>query len=189
MSTIVVVKKGKLAAIGADTLAKLGTTKETAKYIHNPSKIIKVGDSHIATVGHASWDLVLSSYFSKLRTLPTLSSPSKIFETAKKLQHVLKEEYFLNPIEDDNDSFESLRMDSLIANPSGIFGLYSLRSVQEYSKFYAFGTGYELALGAMCAVYNTQADAKEIAQLGLEAAAEFDDSTQAPFEIKTIRLK
>jgi ATP-dependent protease HslVU (ClpYQ) peptidase subunit len=41
----------------------------------------------------------------------------------------------------------------------------------------------------MQAIYSTNADAKVIAQVGLEAAAMFDDSTQAPLEIKTIRLK
>jgi ATP-dependent HslUV protease, peptidase subunit HslV len=189
MSTVVVVRKAKQAAIGADTLAKLGATKEAAEHIVNPAKIIKVGDSYIATVGHASWDLVLSSYFSKLKMPPKLDSKVRIFEEARKLHHVLKDKYFLNPKEDEEDSFESSRMDSLIANPSGIFGLYSVRSVQEYSKFYAFGTGYKFALGAMQAIYSTNADAKVIAQVGLEAAAMFDDSTQAPLEIKTIRLK
>ena len=117
-----------------------------------------------------------------------MNSKANIFEEAGKLHSVLKDKYFLNPKEDEEDSFESSRMDSLIANPFGIFGLYSVRSVQEYSKFYAFGTGYKFALGAMQAIYETKADAQEIAQAGLEAAAQFDDSTQSPFEIKTIRL-
>ena len=43
MSTVVVVRKAKQAAIGADTLAKLGATKESAEYVVNPTKIIKIG--------------------------------------------------------------------------------------------------------------------------------------------------
>jgi hypothetical protein len=63
MSTIAVAKKGGQAAIGADTLTCLGTTKESAAYVANYSKIIRVGDNYLAIVGHASWPLVLSSYF------------------------------------------------------------------------------------------------------------------------------
>ena len=188
MSTIVVAKKGGEAVIGADTLTCLGSTKESAAYIENHSKITKIGTSYIAHVGHASWGLVLARCFAKLKREPRLDSPQQIFETARELHQLLKLEYYLNPKEDDEDPFESSQVDCLIANPSGIYGLYSLRSVQQYSRFYAFGSGYKFALGAMRAVYETAASAKEVAQAGLDASVDFDDGMAPPLEIISVPL-
>lgn len=188
MSTVAVAKKGGQAAIGADTLTCLGTTKEGAAYVANHSKVIRVGESYLAVVGHASWPLVLSSYFAKHRELPPLDSVLAIFEEARELHKTLKEEYFLNPTADSDDEFESSQFDCLIANPWGIFGLYSLRSVQEYYKFYAFGNGYKFALGAMHAVYDRVTTAEEVVRAGLEASAEFDDGTGLPIEIRAVSL-
>ena len=101
---------------------------------------------------------------------------------ADELQIVFK------PLFDDEDPFESSQVDCLIVNPSGIYGLYSLRSVQQYSRFYAFGSGYKFALGAMRAVYETAASAKEVAQAGLDASVDFDDGTAPPLEIISVTL-
>ena len=189
MSVIVAVRKGDTAVIGCDTLTCFGPTKESAEYIKNHSKIIKVGDNYIAVVGHTSNALVLSSYFTKIEKTPLLDSVQNIFETARKLHKYLKEEYFLNPTDDEDDPYESSQMRYLIANPSGIFGLYDLRSVQEYTKFYAFGSGYRVALGAMRAIYDKSKSAEEIARAGLEAAVDFDDGCALPVEIETVMLR
>ena len=188
MSTIVVAKKDGYVAIGADTLTKLGCTKESSGYIEGDSKILKVGASSIALVGHASWGLVLSSCFSQMEKSPDLTSRQSIFEMSRELHKTLKEKYSLNPTEDEDDPFESSQFDCLIANASGIFGLYSLRSVQEYTKFYAFGCGYKFALGAMRVAYQTAASAEDVAKAGLEAAADFDDSTGLPIEVYAVKL-
>jgi ATP-dependent HslUV protease subunit HslV len=189
MSIIVVVKKDGTVAIGADTLTKLGATCESAKYIENHSKMIKVGQNFIAHVGHPSWSLIMTRYFSSLSSRPRLDTPQSVFEMALGLHHSLKENYYLNPHEDEDDPFESSQLDCLIANPYGIFGLYSLRSVQQYARFYAFGSGYKFALGAMHAVYESDFDAAQIAHAGVVAATEFDDSCGLPVEVKTVKLK
>ena len=188
MSTIVVARKGGQAAIGADTLTCLGTTKESAAYVANHSKIIRVGDSYLAVVGHAAWPLLLSSYFARQTEAPSLESARAIFEAARELHRALKEEYFLNPSADSDDEFESSQFDCLIANRWGIFGLYALRSVQEYTRFYAFGSGYGYALGAMHAVYDKANSAEEVVRIGLEASAEFDGPTGLPIEIRSTHL-
>jgi len=175
-------------AVGADTLCCLGATKESAAYVANHSKIIQVGESYLALAGHASWPLVLTSYFAGLEETPSLDSPQAIFEAAKALHLALKEDYFLDPSSDSGEEFESSQLECLIANPRGIFGLYRLRSVQEYVRFYSFGSGYKFALGAMHAVYETAGSAEGVARAGLEAAAEFDDGTGRPLEVRTIEL-
>ena len=189
MSTIIAVKKNGFATIAADTLTKFGDTKESSDLILNHSKIMKAGNNYIAHVGHASWDLILSSYFERLKRLPSMTSAGKIFEMARRLHKVLKEDYYLNPTDREDDPFECSQTECLIVNPSGIFGLYALRSVQEYSKFYAFGSGYAYALGAMYTLYSTKASSDKIALAGIEAAAEFNDSTGLPVEMYTIKLR
>ena len=174
MSTIV---------IGADTLTKFGGSKEHADYILNSSKIIRVGDTYIGSVGHASWPLVLASCFQDWEQPPAFHSVEAIFETAQSLHQQLKERYFLNAHRDNEDSFEDSRLYCLLANARGIFGLYSLRSVQQYSRFYAFGSGSDYAMGAMHVLYGTSATAYEVARAALTAAAAFDGSTGDPFDL------
>ncbi len=188
MSTILVVRKGKSLAIGADTLSKHGYTKQGADVIENASKIVKIGNNYMGFTGEASWGLVMSHYMGKLKRLPRLDSPKAIFDFALKAHVKLKDDYFLNPKEDEKDEFESTRIDCMIANPAGIFGLYSLRSVDQYKRFYSFGSGSSYAVGAMHAIYET-ASVREIAQAGLEAAAAWDDATGGPFEIYEIKQR
>jgi ATP-dependent protease HslVU (ClpYQ) peptidase subunit len=188
MTTIAVAKKGGQAAIGADTLTCLGSTRESAAHVANHSKILRVGQSYLAVAGHASWQLVLSSYFSRLKQPPSLESALAIFEAARGMHRALKKAYFLNPGSDSDDEFESSQFECLIANPCGIFGLYALRSVQVYNKFYAFGSGYAYALGAMHAVYDRATSAEEVVRAGLEAGAEFDGPTGPPLEVWSVQL-
>jgi ATP-dependent HslUV protease, peptidase subunit HslV len=62
--------------------------------------------------------------------------------------------------------------------------------VQEYSRFYASGSGTEYALGAMFAIYDDEdKTAEDIAKIGVEAGAEFDDGTSLPMNCYTIKLR
>ena len=54
----------------------------------------------------------------------------------------------------EDDAIESSRMDVLIVNPRGIFGVAAHRTVQEFSKFYAFGSGGDIAMGVLYAAFN-----------------------------------
>jgi len=80
-------------------------------------------------------------------------------------------------------------MTLLIANQHGIFGLYSMRTVLEYERYWASGSGSDYALGAMCAVYEAMADAVAIAETGVRAAIEFDDGCGAPIESHFVPLE
>jgi len=132
---------------------------------------------------------VLASYFADLDSPPTLDSAAAIFRFSRTMHEALKRDYFLNPREGEDDEFESSQLDCLIANPHGIFGLYSQRSVQEYTRFYAFGSGYKFALGAMWATYDHVETAEEVARAGAAAGAEFDTSSAAPVEVFTVALR
>ena len=190
MTSITVVKKNGYVAIAADTLTKWGYSKEPAEYIANHEKIIKVGSSYIGVASSVTTDLALRIYFSKPGAKAKLSSVEDIFSTWNDLHRVLKERFFLNSQENDDRSYESSRMDVLIANPYGIFGIGPYRSVQEFTKFYAYGSGSDYAQGAMYTIYeDDNRSAEEIARLGVQAAAEFDEDTGLPINSYAIKLR
>jgi ATP-dependent HslUV protease, peptidase subunit HslV len=191
VSTITVAKKDGWAAIAADTLT-WSRMKNSAEHIVNHQKIFQVEESYLAVCGPAAASLVLHDYFQNPGSARHLNSVSGIFRTWLSLHRVLKEEYFLRPEEDHDDpyEYESSNMGVLIANPDGIFGVYSDRWVEEYTRFHARGSGDEYALGAMHAVHAEPGwSAERIARLGVEVAAEYDDATALPVLSYTVRLK
>jgi ATP-dependent HslUV protease, peptidase subunit HslV len=189
VTTVTVVKKDGLAAIAADTLIKWGSAKESAVYISNHEKILRIGDSFVGVTGTATFTAILRDYFEHTSEQVQLDTPASIFRSWNRLHGILKERYFLMPEEDKEDALESSRMDCLIANPHGIFGVAAHRTVQEFSRFYAYGSGSDYALGAMYSAYfDPQLSAEQIARHGIEAAAEFDDGTGLPVTCFTLKL-
>jgi ATP-dependent HslUV protease, peptidase subunit HslV len=190
MTTIVAVRKNGIAALAADTLTKWGSVRESADYVVNSGKIIKVGSSYLAVTGNATFKMILQDYFLENVKSARFDSPMEIFRTWNQLHGALKSRYFLAPEEDKENAVESSHMDVLIANPHGIFGVAAHRTVQEYSSFYAYGSGADYALGSMHAIYRRAGlGAAQIARQALDAAAEFDDSTGMPVQVVTVRLK
>jgi len=190
MTTIAVVRKGGYAAIAADTLTKWGTGKESAAYVANNTKIVRVGDTFIAGSGTSTFKLILRDYFAQRGVPARFDSAINLFKTWQAFHAALKERYFLVAVGDKDDTIESSKFDVLIANPHGIFGVGAHRTVQEYRKFYAIGTGTDLALGAMYGVYdNPRLSAEQVARLAVEAAAEFDDATGLPVVSHAVKLR
>ena len=112
-----------------------------------------------------------------------LRTREEVFETYSRVHAILKEKYFLNSKEDEDDPYESSQITSLVANPWGIFGVYSYREVFSFDRFWGIGSGRNFALGAMHAVYGQNKSAREIAEIGVQAGAEFDKSSSGPFRI------
>jgi ATP-dependent protease HslVU (ClpYQ) peptidase subunit len=190
MTTIAVVRKNGYAAIAADTMTKWGTGKETAEYIVNHGKIFRVGNNFLGVTGNATFQAILRDYFSRPRVYARFDNPLEIFKTWQKLHTVLKQDYYLVAGHGEDDAIESSRMDVLIVNAHGIFGVAAHRTVQEFAKFYAFGSGGDVALGVMFALYSDRArSAEDIARLAIEGAAEFDDSTGAPVMSYSVKLR
>lgn len=184
MSTIVVVKKNNETVIAADTLTTYGNTKESADYVVNHEKIFKYTDNYLGVSGSASLAIAVQDYLTQSRKKVSFETVSEIFRFGLALHRELKENYFLRP--DDEEDFETFRGDILIANKKGIFGLSAYRYVQEYTRFYANGSGSPYALGAIFAVYNTEKTAEDLAVLGVEAGVEFDDASGLPITIYKI---
>ncbi len=188
MTTIVVVRKGGNAVIAADSLTTFGTTRLAPAYDRHPQKITAYGDSFLGVAGSAAHQLVLENLL--VRT-PNLGFHGKaaIYDSFRKLHPLLKDEAFLNPKEEEDDPYESSQMTVMIANPSGIFAVYSMREVFEFDRFWAIGSGRDFALGAMYTIYEKTPTVAAIAEAGVLAGAEFDTGTAAPITLHEVALK
>ncbi|MCX8115565.1 MAG: MFS transporter, partial [Burkholderiaceae bacterium] len=140
MTTIVVVKKNNEIAIASDALVTFGETRLPHGYEVN-EKIIRVGDSYIGLAGSTAHFAVLAEALRNLGEECRLGSRQQIFTTFQKLHAVLKERYFLNPKEDESDPYESSQITAVIANPTGIYGVYSYREVFSFERFWGIGSG------------------------------------------------
>jgi ATP-dependent protease HslVU (ClpYQ) peptidase subunit len=218
MTTIVAVRKNGVVAIAADTLTTFGNTRLPSHLDASHDKILHIGGSHVGVCGSAAHHLVLANLLAKTPGAATtrrseasgagmaaspslpqtagftsesevqLNSKAEIFETFRKLHPILKEECFLNPKEDEEDPYESSQITALIANAYGIFGIYSMREVFEYTQFWAIGSGHEFALGALSHAYPRYDSAEEIARAGVEAGIALDKNSAAPVTLYTVAL-
>jgi ATP-dependent protease HslVU (ClpYQ) peptidase subunit len=193
MTTLVVVKKAGQVAIAADTLVTFGDTSLGQRFEAN-SKIFKVdtpaGLSYVGMAGTVAHFPVLRKAMAALpKDQLKLGSRDEVFDTFVKLHPLLKETFFLQTKEDDNDPYESSQFTVVIANASGIYGLYSYREVFEFKEFWGIGSGRSFALGAMHAAWDKSKTAREVAMAGLNAGCEFDKNSAGPVDIFTLKLK
>lgn len=193
MTTVVVVKKAGQVAIAADTLVTFGDTRLSHRFEPN-SKLFKVdtptGVSYVGVAGTVAHFPVLRK---AMTALPAdqlkLGSKDEVFDTFTRLHPLLKETFFLQTKEDDNDPYESSQFSVLIANATGIYGLYSYREVFEFKEFWGIGSGRAFALGAMHASWAHAKTAREVATVGVHAGCEFDKNSAGPIEVFTVKLK
>lgn len=188
MTTLVIVVKNDVAALAADTLTTFGSTKLPGPYKADHHKILKIGHNLVGVCGNSAHPLALASVLKKEKKLD-LSSRQAIFDTFRRLHPVLKEEYFLNPKEEDDDPYESSQFEALIANKHGIFSVHSYREVFAYERFWAAGSGYRFALGAAHALYDRLDSAAEIAKAAVLAGCVFDTSSSAPVVVESVKLE
>ncbi len=193
MTTVVVVKRNGQVAIAADTLVTFGDTRLSNRFEAN-SKLFKVdtnaGPSYVGIAGTVAHFPVLRK---AMLALPKkellLGSKDEVFDTFTKLHPMLKETFFLQTKEDDNDPYESSQFSVVVANATGIYGLYSYREVFEFNEFWGIGSGRSFALGAMYVAWDKGKTAREIATIGVQAGCEFDKSSGGPTEVFTLKLK
>jgi ATP-dependent HslUV protease subunit HslV len=187
MTTLVVVRKGDTVAIAADSLTTFGDTRLAASHDRTYDKIVRYKDNYIGLCGSAAHQLVFESLLAKHDDLD-FTHKAGIFETFRMLHPILKEQHFLNPKEEEDDPYESTQITALIANGRGIFGVYSMREVFEYTQFWAAGTGREFALGAMHSLYARLKTADAVAKAGVQAGAVFDKNSGLPLTLYSLPL-
>jgi ATP-dependent protease HslVU (ClpYQ) peptidase subunit len=188
MTTLVAVRKNDEIAIAADSLTTFGDTRLSAEYDRTSEKIVQYRGTYIGLCGSAAHQLVFESLLASHTELD-FSNKAAIFETFRKLHPILKEQHFLNPKEEEDDPYESTQVTALVANENGIFGVYSMREVFEYSRYWSVGSGREFALGAMHAEYPKRKGAAAIARAGILAGAAFDRNSGLPMTVFTLRAR
>ena len=189
MTTVVVVRKGGQVAIAGDSLVTFGDTRLAHGYEQN-EKLFRVGESWVGMSGTTAHFPVLRRALNGLAPEELrLNSRDDVFDTFLRLHPKLKDNFFLNTKEEDADPYESSQFTAVIANPAGIFGVYSYREVFEFDRFWGIGTGRAFALGAMYTAYDKARTAREIAEIGVRAGCEFDKNSQVPIHVHTIKLK
>ncbi|WP_394791621.1 MFS transporter [Rhodoferax sp.] len=193
MTTVVVVKKAGVVAIAADTLVTFGDTRLGQRFEDN-SKIFKIdtsaGTSYIGMAGTVAHFPALRKAMEALpKDQLQLGSKDEIFDTFTRLHPLLKESFFLQTKEDDNDPYESSQFSVVVANATGIYGLYSYREIFEFKEFWGIGSGRSFALGALHASWGSAKSARDLAVLSVQAACEFDKNSGGPVDVFTVKLK
>lgn len=191
LSTITVARKGAHLAIAADALTTFDETRLPPEDDAAPDKILPVetplGTAYIGSVGFTAHHLVLQDALERMPDADLLSRRG-IFDTFRRLHPILQEDYYLLPESgEDGDPYESSQVSLLVAAPTGIFGVYDMREVHEFSRYWAMGSGFAFALGAMHARYDS-ASAEELAALGVDAGCTFDRSSAPPVQTFTLPL-
>ncbi|MEO8024590.1 MAG: MFS transporter, partial [Polaromonas sp.] len=119
MTTLVAVKKAGQAVIATDALITFGDTRLANRFEAN-SKIFKVetpaGSSYVGMAGTVAHFPVLRKAMAALpKDQLRLGSKDEVFDTFHKLHPMLKDVFFLQTKEDDNDPYESSQFSVLIA--------------------------------------------------------------------------
>ena len=170
MSVIVVVRKGKSAAICGDTQTSQGSLKVPGTMLRTRSKIHRVGRCYVGITGSTAHQGVFTSLVANYSNQLDLTSAQSIFESFRSLHTVLKEKYFVITDEDDDEQeYESNQLFGVICGSSGIFHFQSYREVTEYETYWASGSGAEIALGALHATYASRKGARALAEGAVEA--------------------
>lgn len=187
MSIVCAAIKDNEIAIAADTQMSFGSMLVTAGDLKNCEKLFKVNDSVIGFVGWKAMSTMLETIITEKEGLFVLDDRKKIYKTLMRLHEEMKKNYFLETYEDYGQPVESMQLDALVINKNGIYEISSYRDVNQYSRFWAIGSGARFGLGAMEALYDRGLNAKELVSAGVEAGAKFDSGCSLPVSCEVLK--
>ncbi|MCB9668214.1 MAG: MFS transporter [Alphaproteobacteria bacterium] len=190
MSVVTGVRKGSVAAIAADTLYTMGDRPRRYGFFRDTSKLVALPHGgFVGVVGSTTNLMVMRSLVREHPKKLKLTSIDTIFRSLLDLQPILEERYRVRIDEDDDEQpYDSNQLELLVVNPHGIFHLLTYREVIEVDRFWAIGSGADVALGAMHALYDRIDDPLEIARAGALAAAELEITCGPPIEAESVDL-
>lgn len=187
MSTICAVRKNGRICLAADTATSFGDLVVGDDLIASSGKLLQFEDTWIGVTGSVAHGFALRE---ALRTIDgaDFSSADGIYRTFLALHAILKEDIYLKPDEEEDDPYESIQMNLLIANCTGLYSVHSYRDVLAYTRYWAIGSGADYALGAMRALYD-EGDCEDVARAGVEAGCAFDSGSSLPCELQIVDLE
>jgi ATP-dependent HslUV protease, peptidase subunit HslV len=190
MSVIVAVRKDGMAAIAADTQVSQGPIIVPGADRCFPSKIHHIAGAYIGVVGSFAHHGVLRSLSRTKPELFNFESGDEVFETLRRIFPLLRDEYYLHTARnDDDEEYESSQMFGMLISAAGVFSFSNSRDVSGYARFWSSGTGMELAIGAMDAIYDSDRNALQVAEIGASTACKYDSSCGLPLESYELALK
>ena len=92
------------------------------------------------------------------------------------------------PKEDEADPYESSQITALIANPSGIYGVYSYREVFSFDRSGASAPAATSRSVRCTRPTNASTRRCEIAEIGVRAGCEFDKSSALPLRVFSVPI-
>lgn len=137
MSIVCAAIKNNEVAIAADTQLSFGSLNITANDLINCRKLFNVNDSIIGTVGWKAMSTMLETIIKEKSKIFNLNSRLDIYQSLMRLHEEMKNNYFLETSDSRSQPVESMQMQALIANASGIYEISSYREVNQYSRFWA----------------------------------------------------
>ncbi|WPD23034.1 MAG: hypothetical protein SD837_00425 [Candidatus Electrothrix scaldis] len=188
MSVVCGIIKDNQVAISCDTQANCGSLILSAAHRINSTKLLKVNGSIIGIVGWSAVSDMIEHLIISNEKLFQFADRMEIFSSLLRLHKEMKENYYLETNEEDDQPVESNQLSAIIINKNGLFSTASYREVNQYRTYWAIGAGNQLALGAMHALYDKPFTAKEIAEAGVLAAVEFEESCGLPLQTEILNL-
>lgn len=187
MSIAVAIRKNQHTVIATDSLVSFGSGQIPASN-YQTDKMLRIGDSIIASTGWALYDNLLTAYTHQLTDTPPLNDEMAIFSFFVEFWKKMKADgCFVNDqCEEKNSPFVDLDAQFLIVNQHGIFVVASNMNVIKFDEYYAIGSGSDYALGALHALYNEPLDATTIAKRVVNAAISLDTSCGGQVNCQTI---
>ncbi len=189
MSIVCGIIKNNQIAICCDSQSNYGSLTVSSTHVKSSSKLLKINGNLIGLVGWTAVSNMIEHLIINKKEQFNFDNRMNIFSTLLSLHKEMKETYYLETNEDEDQPVESNQFDSIIINKNGLFSTASYREVNEYNTYWAIGSGKRLALGALHATYNSTMLANEIAEAGVLAATEFDESCGLPLQTEIINLK
>ena len=186
MTTLVAVRKNDEIAIAADSLTTFGDTRLSARvrptlredrplqgHVHRPVRQRRAP----ARVREPAREARRSRFLEQGGDLRDASA-SCIRSSRSSTSSIPKEE--------EDDPYESTQVTALVANEHGIFGVYSMREVFEYTRYWAVGLRPRVRAGRDVRAVPELRTAGAIARAGIDAGATFDRNSGLPMTLYTV---
>ena len=190
MSVAVAVSKGGELVLAADSQTSFGGERVPPQN-RTEVKFRRIGNAYLASTGWTLYANILEDVLSRRRSVPRLDDEARIFRFFNEFWRLLHDRYsFVNDQSDDSSDspFGSLDSAFMVVSTRGIFSVSTDLSVARFDRYFAIGSGSQLAIGAMHALYEGEDTAGAIADAAVHAAIDHDVYCGPPVNAVSIRV-
>ena len=189
MSIIVAIRKNNQTVIACDGLSSVGSMNLHADNLINSSKLIELKNCVIGIAGWSALQDIVTHLSANKPELFEFDTREQLFSNTLQIHEELTDTYHINTAEDSEQPVDSSQIHMLIANKDSIFEVESYRTVVQYDKYFAIGSGARFALGALHSLYDRLEDPEEIARAAIEASCYYSDSCGLPIYLENLNKR